>query len=372
MKNLFTYSIIIILLAACQKDDNSDKIIDNSNCNGPTAYTLSLEPHFVYINPPSIPVDNPLTVEGIELGKRLFFEKKLSKNNELSCSSCHIPEYAFNDKDKSFSTGVNGLIGERNAMPLFNLAFNITFQDHGSFNWDGSANSIEEQAFIPVSHPLEMQESWPNVVSKLQNDPTYPPLFEAAFLTPVIDSVSVVKALAQFERTLISGNSTMDNEIKKEYGFDYTGPTLNGQERRGYEIYSNNSKGDCTHCHGDIPNPLFTDLEFHNNGLDLNPDSGLALVTKKASDVGKFKTPSLRNLVFTAPFMHDGRFATIEEVVNFYSDSVNANSTNIDGLMFDRGSHVANLNIQEKADLVAFLRAITDSSFVQNPNFRKP
>lgn len=358
-------------MAACQKEEDS-VTAECDELKEPTPFALTLEPHFVYINPPEIPNDNPLSVEGIELGRKLFFERKLSKNNQISCANCHNPANAFNDKDRALSRGVGGLIGERNAMPLFNLAFTRNFPGHGSFNWDGSANTIEEQAFIPVAHPLEMQETWTNVVSKLQNDPAYPPMFEAAFMTNVIDSNLVVKALAQFERTLISGKSKMDNEIKKEFGFDYSGPALNQQERRGYEIFADNTRGDCVHCHTDIPNPLFTDFEFRNNGLDVNPDSGLALVTKKASDVGKFKTPSLRNLVYTAPYMHDGRFATLEEVINFYSDSVKANSTNIDNLMFDRGSHIANLSDQEKDDLVAFLRAITDSSFVNNPDFRRP
>lgn len=367
MKNIFSYIFIIIFLASCQEDDNSCKIDNDDGTQTPTPYALTLPPHFVYINPPELPDDNPLTVEGIALGRKLFFEKKLSKNNEISCAACHNPATAFNDKDKALSIGVGGLIGERNAMPLFNLAFNRSFPNHGSFNWHGSAASIEEQAFGPVTHPLEMQETWPNVVSKLQNDPAYPPLFEAAFSTPAIDSNLVVKALAQFERVLISGESKMDNEIKKEFDFDYTGPTLNAQERRGYNLFVEENKGDCAHCHGQIPNPLWTDFEFRNNGLDANPDSGLASVTKNPSDVGKFKTPSLRNLVFTAPYMHDGRFQTLEEVIDFYNTGVQSSST-VDPVMLK----TRNLNAQDKLDIIAFLKAITDSSFVQNPNFTRP
>ena len=368
-KRFILYFVIIIFLASCKEDDNSciiSKPPDN-NKTEPTAYSLNLPAHFVYINPPSIPEENPLTVEGIALGKKLFFEKKLSRNNEISCSSCHNPATAFNDQGKAFSEGVGGSLGIRNAMPLFNLAFTRTSPNHGSFNWHGSAASIEKQAFGPVTHPLEMKESWPNVVSKLQNDPVYPPLFEAAFLSPVIDSNLVVKAIAQFERTLISGESRADNEIKKRNGISFTGQALNAQEIRGYNLFINEGKGDCTHCHGIFPNPLWTDFEFRNNGLDANPDSGLALITKRSSDVGKFKTPSLRNLVFTAPYMHDGRFQTLEQVVDFYTDSIQNGSANVDPTMLKN----RNLDVLEKQDLIAFLKAITDSSFVTNPEFRQ-
>ncbi|KAA3652218.1 MAG: cytochrome-c peroxidase [Bacteroidetes bacterium] len=368
IKTALKFSFIIIFLSCCKKDDNSD-IINNQKQDDPitqTPYVLSLPQHFVYIDPPQIPVDNPLTVEGIALGKKLFFEKKLSKNNVLSCASCHKPEDAFNDKGLALSIGVDGTPGLRNAMPLFNLAFNKTFPDHGSFNWHGAKLTIEQQAFGPVTDKLEMVETWPNVVSKLQNDPAYPPLFEKAFNTPIVDSNLVVKAIAQFERTLISGNSKADNEIKKRNGIAYTGQALNAQEKRGYELFIGEGKGDCMHCHGIFPNPLWTDFEFRNNGLDANPDSGLAQVTKRASDVGKFKTPSLRNLVFTDPYMHDGRFQTLEEVVDFYASGIQSSPT-IDPTMLKN----RNLTPAEKVDLIAFLKAITDSTFVTNPAFRE-
>ncbi len=166
---------------------------------------------------------------------------------------------------------------------------------------------------------------------------------------------------------MISGESKSDNEIKKRVGDPYTGATFNAQESRGYAIFVSENKGDCAHCHGLFPNPLWTDFEFRNNGLDANPDSGLASVTKLASDVGKFKTPSLRNLVFTAPYMHDGRFQTLEEVIDFYADNVQTSPT-IDASMLK----VRNLDAFDRADLLAFLKTITDSSFVQNPNFQEP
>jgi cytochrome c peroxidase len=367
LNNRIIYLLIIIVFTSCRDDDNSSIIVTNKQRTpkDPTPYTLQLPEHFTLITEPNIPESNPLTVEGIELGKKLFFEKKLSKNEVLSCSSCHNPSMAFSDV-VPLSSGADGSLGLRNAMPLFNLAFNKIFTNQGSFNWHGGANSIEEQAFGPVTDLLEMQETWPNVVKKIQSDPSYPALFEAAFKTLIVDSTLIVKAIAQFERTLISGESKMDNQIKKDFNFNYTGAVLNPQEFRGYNLYLSDEKGDCFHCHGIAPNPLWTDYEFRNNGLDANPDSGLAANTKLASDLGKFKTPSLRNLVYTSPYMHDGRFQTLNEVVDFYMDSIVSSAT-VDPTMLKNRS----LTAQERLDLVAFLEAITDTAFVSNLRFRQ-
>ncbi len=356
---------VIALLGACREDDNSDLIIEreephNNDPGEPTPYTFQVPAHFSRIGAPFVPQDNPTTVEGVALGKKLFFERKLSRNNQISCASCHKPEASFNDPGKAVSIGADGTTqGIRNAMPLFNLAWTkITNSD---FNWHGNAESLEEQALEPVVNPLEMQESWPNVVNKLKADPDYPRLFNEAFGTVDIDSHLVVKAIAQFERTLISGESRYDNYINNQSN----GPTLTAQEIRGLQLFINEDKGDCAHCHGDQSNPLMTDFQFRNNGLDANPDSGLAAVTKNPNDIGKFKTPSVRNLVFTAPYMHDGRFTTLEEVVDFYIDDIQESPT-LDGFMRKKRE----LTSQERADLVAFLKSMTDSSFTRNPAFR--
>lgn len=351
---------VVIFSACCREDEEPPKQKEQPPSEyNPTPYTLQLPSHFSLLPEPHIPEDNPLTVEGIELGKKLFFEKKLSKNNLLSCGSCHKPQFAFNDKGNALSIGVDGLPGVRNAMPLFNLAW-VPVQG-SMFNWHGSAASLEEQAFEPVRNSLEMDETWPNVVEKLQNDEAYPNLFFEAFGSRTIDSNLIVKAIAQFERTLISGNSRYDNFLKQSGG-----PTLTDQEIRGFDLFVDEGKGDCTHCHGFQSNVLMTDNRFLNNGLDANPDSGLAEVTKNPDDFGKFRVPSVRNLLFTAPYMHDGRFATLDEVVDFYADSVAMNSPTIDPTMLKS----RNLNPQERRDLVAFLKAMTDSSFVQNPAFQ--
>ncbi|MEQ8909778.1 MAG: cytochrome c peroxidase [Vicingaceae bacterium] len=372
MKNTIRYLGIfslILILAQCEPEDKADaiKVIEEPNngggTTGPTPYTLQLPEHFALIGDPFIPSDNPLTEEGIALGKKLFFERKLSKNNQISCATCHKPQFAFNDEGNPVSFGVGGAAGVRNAMPLFNLGWVPRISS--KFNWHGSATSLEEQAFEPVINPVEMQENWPDVVGKLQSDPVYPPLFEAAFETNIIDSNLVVKAISQFQRTLISGNSRFDNYIKRRFGYQASGPDLTQQELRGYNLFVAEDKGDCAHCHADIGNPLMTNFAFVNNGLDAQPDSGLALVTKKASDIGKFKTPSVRNLVFTAPYMHDGRFNTLRQVVDFYVDSVQQSPT-LDGLM----NKTRVMNNQEREDVVAFLKSMTDSSFVNNPAFR--
>ena len=376
LKKVIGYLLAFILLfsVACRDDDEVDNPVITppppAPTYNPTPVQLDVPSHFTIVFPPSVPANNELTAEGIALGKKLFFEKRLSANNQISCASCHRPEAAFNDPGNAVSTGVEGRQGFNNAMPLFNLAWVSSFDSE--FNWSGSVSHLEEQALEPVVIHFEMGESWPNVVQKLQTDPQYPNLFFAAFGTRKIDSNLVVKAIAQFERILISGDSRMDEYVKELLGINPAGSSnLTAQELRGFNIYASTEKGDCFHCHGNINlrNPLWTDFEFRNNGLDMNPDSGLASVTKISSDLGKFKTPSLRNLVFTAPYMHDGRFQTLEEVVDFYSTGVQ-NSPFTDPLMADRGSLVANLTTQEKEDLVAFLKTITDSTFVNNPAFR--
>ncbi len=355
---------LLIFLAACQEDDEG--VVENKQ--GPTPIDLTIPAHFFYVGDPIIPSDNPQTIEGIALGKKLFFEKKLSKDNSISCASCHDPKKSFNDEGIALSKGVDGTLGKRNAMPLINLAWvSLT---SARFNWHGSANSIEEQAFGPVTDPLEMKETWINVSSKLQNDPQYPPLFEAAFNTNLIDSNLVVKALAQFERTLISGNSRVDKYVQKEIaGIDIPGgPFLTPQELRGYDLFVAEEKGDCFHCHGTFSNPLWTNNLFMDNGLDLLPDSGLASVTGRSSDLGKFKVPTLRNLSFTAPYMHDGRFNTLEEVIDHYESGIK-NSPNLDSNL-DPNQKPRNLTTQEREDLIAFLLALTDESFNNNPDFQ--
>ncbi len=342
-----------------------EAVKDDGSCEyeiyDPTAYSLET-PYTLaqYLPDPFIPEDNPLTEEGVALGRKLFYEKKLSGDNTQNCATCHKQENAFTDPAQ-FSTGIDGLQGDRNAMPLFNMAWN--FNDE--YFWDGRTSTIEGQAHDPVVNPIEMHEIWPNVVAKLQADSEYPTLFKQVFGTDQIDSLMVVKAIAQFERTLISGNSKFDKYLRGE-------AQLTPSELSGYNIFMDESGGDCFHCHGDPYNPLWTDNLYHNNGLDATfTDLGREAVTGDPADRGKFKTPSLRNLVYTAPYMHDGRFQTIDDVINHYSVGLQYSPT-LDPLMKNVGVGGVQLNPQDRLDLKAFLLTLTDEDFVTNPKFSDP
>lgn len=326
----------------------------------PTANPLEIPALFKNkILDPVIPTDNPQTVEGIALGKKLFFDPILSANNTQACADCHAPENAFTDTDR-FSDGVDGFLGTRNSMPLFNLAWNYDEK----FFWDGSSFSLEHQAFVPVSDPIEMNSLWQDVEKKLQEHSEYPNLFNLAFGTTTIDSTLVTKAIAQFERILISSNSKFDKYLAGE-------ATLTTEELNGFNVFMDENRGDCFHCHGSENNPLWTDNIFHNNGLDVIPtDLGLGAITGDPADNGKFKSPSLRNLAFTSPYMHDGRFATLDEVINHYSEGLQ-NSPNIDPLMKKVAQGGVGLSAQDKADLKAFLLSLSDYDFISNSLFKE-
>ena len=308
---------------------------------------------------PVIPSNNPLTEEGIALGKKLFFDTILSKDNTQSCATCHDPKRAFTDETR-FSDGVDGNFGNRNSMPIFNLAWN--FDDR--FTWSGKEISLERQALEPVRNPIEMHSNWNNVAKKIKEHSEYPTLFKEAFGNTKIDSTLITKALAQFERTLISGDSKFDQYLLGK-------TTLTSEEQNGFDVFMDETRGDCFHCHGSNNNPLWTDNKFHNNGLDaVFTDLGLGEVTGDPNDNGKFRSPSLRNLKFTAPYMHDGRFATLDEVINHYSSGLKSSST-IDPLMKKVSQGGVNLSNNDKADLKAFLLSLSDNNFVTNPNFQE-
>ncbi|MBT7816699.1 MAG: cytochrome-c peroxidase [Polaribacter sp.] len=308
---------------------------------------------------PIIPADNPLTQEGVALGKKLFFDTILSGDETQSCASCHDPKKSFTDQQQ-FSNGVNDNLGTRNAMPLFNLAWNFDER----FAWDGKEFSLEKQALEPVTNPIEMHGNWENITKKLQNNLEYKDLFLRAFGTSIIDSTLVTKAIAQFERTLISGNSKFDKYLRGEIN-------LTPEEQNGFDVFMDESKGDCFHCHGSDNNPIWSDNKFHNNGLDnVFVDLGLGKITGDPKDNGKFKSPSIRNLAFTAPYMHDGRFATLEEVINHYSEGLKRSPT-IDPLMKKVDEGGVHLSTQDKSNLKAFLQTLSDYNFIKNPTFQR-
>jgi cytochrome c peroxidase len=311
--------------------------------------------------PPLIPSDNPQTEEGIRLGRELFYEPLLSGDGTQACANCHFSEYSFTEPTR-FSTGITGAIGTRNAMPLYNMAWNF----EANFLWDGRAKSLEEQVSDPIENVIEMNNTWPNALATLQATNNYPELFSQAFGTSTITKELVTKAIAQFERTLVSGNSRFDQYLLGDQN------AVTASEINGFNIFMDEERGDCFHCHGSNSNPLWTDNIFHNNGLDSSfDDVGLGGITGDPLDNGKFKSPSLRNLAYTAPYMHDGRFETLDQVINHYSEGLVYSET-IDPLMKNIAEGGALLSEEDKADLKAFLLSLSEPGFTSNPDFQNP
>lgn len=350
-RNILLTAIAVILVAqGCRKDPGMEE-------SGQTPFDLPLPAFladsgiYAHLSP-----GNPLAVEGVTLGRRLFYEKALSDNYTMSCGSCHAQANGFSDA-RRFSVGTDGSVGHRQAMAVVNLAFDLFLF------WDGRVHGLEAQAARPVIDIVEMRNTWPAVVERLRAMPEYPPLFKKAFGTDAIDSARVVQAIAQFERTLLSFGSRWDRYY---YGGD--AGALTEQELRGMDLFFRG--GHCVDCHRA---PLFGDHALRNNGLDLHgADAGYGALTGNPADHGKFKVPTLRNIEVTAPYMHDGRFATLEEVVDFYADSVRTDSPQLDNHMLPWITGEVDLDTQERADLVAFLKALTDHGFLSNPAFSDP
>lgn len=359
-KLLLISALLGLSLLACKDDevliDCGGVSIPNVNPNA-TAYDLSIPPFFP---PMSIPDNNPLTVESVELGRYLFWEKNLSANGEMSCGTCHIPENSFAETT-AFSTGIFGDVGDRNAMVIANLGWAT------SLFWDGRAHTLEDQAGDPIVNPIEMAEEWETVLVKMDEIEIYPPMFDAAFGSPDITENRVRRALASFMRTLISGGSKFDKQQVGQY-------TYTESEERGYNLYITeggepNFGADCFHCHGFGSNQ-FTDYSFRNNGLDsIFNDPGRMAVTGNSLDEGKFKVPTVRNSELTAPYMHDGRFATLEEVIEHYNSGVVSSATLDPFMKFEEG---LSLTDQDKEDLLNFLLCLTDLDFTTNPEFADP
>lgn len=347
MRQISFLIVFVCVYWGCQKNDSFTQ-------TEPTPYTFEIPSLFAdRLIAPVIPKDNPLTQEGVALGEKLFFDKQLSRDGRISCATCHLPQHAFSDR-RPLSLGIRGQEGERNAMPIFNLAWNY----ENRFNWDGLAFGLESQALEPVTNPKEMHNTWINVARTLQADEEYLTLFEQAFGIRQIDSTLVTKALAQFERTLISANAPFDQYLLGQR-------ELTPEQANGFAVFMDENRGDCFHCHGSENNPLWTDNAFHNNGLDREfIDLGLGSVTGDPADNGKFRTPSLRNLMRSAPYMHDGRFETLEEVIDHYSDGLQPSAT-IDPLMKKVGQGGVRLTSKDKTDLILFLRMLSEPTFGQ-------
>ncbi|MFK7911993.1 MAG: MbnP family protein [Akkermansiaceae bacterium] len=314
-----------------------------------TPYPITLPKH---IPIPALPLDNPLIKERVTLGEKLFSETKFSRTNSISCASCHQGETLSDPRQ--FSLGVDGRKGTRHSMPLFNLAWKK------SLFWDGRSPTLRAQALIPIEDHLEMDESLEKVVAKLKADPTYPALFAAAFGSGKITPENIGLAIENFLLTRLSLDSKLDRSVKGN-------ATLTREEKRGFELFFTEFEprlgkfgADCFHCHGGA---LFTDHSFHNNGLTTTDDIGLAAFTKKDSDRFKFSTPSLRNVALTAPYMHDGRFSTLEEVIDHYNDGFTRSET----LDPNLAKHPRGLKLSEadKRSLIAFLKTLTDPAMLK-------
>lgn len=295
-----------------------------------------------------IPADNPTTREGVALGRMLFYEERLSANNKLSCASCHKQEFAFTDNQR-FSFGVDGTATRRNSMSLANLLW------VQNLFWDGRAGSLEQQAVVPLTDPHEMGQSLEMSSKKLSETKVYPPLFEKAFGSRQIDGDKIAKAISQFERTMISANSKYDVYLRGEI-------KLSESEKRGLTAFS--LKANCVHCHGGTKTMIEL---FHNNGLDSTfADAGREDFTKSTNDKGRFRVATLRNIAVTAPYMHDGRFKDLKEVLDHYGDHIVESPTLSPFLGREK------LTEQEKEDIISFLHTLTDNDFITDPRFSDP
>ncbi|WP_432671305.1 cytochrome-c peroxidase [Flavobacterium sp. SM2513] len=294
--------------------------------------------------------NNPLTEEGFQLGRNLFYDPLLSRDNTISCASCHLQQTGFTHVDHDLSHGIEGRIGTRNSMTLMNLAWSKTFM------WDGGVNHLDVQYLHPITSEVEMDETLLNVVKKLQENPKYPPLFKATFGTEKITGQLTLKAMSQFVVMLTTSNSKYDKVLRKEEQFSE-------MEQKGYAVFKQN----CASCHQE---PLFTNDGFENNGLPMDStlnDIGRMRITQNKKDLQKFKVPTLRNVQFTFPYMHDGRFETLTEVIKHYNSGIEQSPT----LSKELQKPMA-LTDNERTELVAFLKTLTDKEFLFNPRFSYP
>ncbi len=352
-RTLFFFLAATLLFQSCKKDEAPEDTPMVAEYDG-TPYVLQYSIEFP---PPPIPSDNELTVQGVKLGRMLFHEKALSADGSQSCASCHNQTTGFSDTAQ-FSIGVNGMPGHRQAMSIANLAWNTN-----GFFWDGRAPMLRDQALLPIQDPLEMDETLDNVVSKLSAMPRFIDQFIRAFGSAEITSERMGLAMEQFMNSIVSMDSKYDRYLAGS-------ETLTESEERGRLLFfteynpffPDQSGADCAHCHGGAN---FENDDYMNNGLDSDADmddDGHMNVTNNPMDKGRFKVVSLRNVALTPPYMHDGRFQTLEEVVAHYNDGIVASST-VDPAILATQETGLMLDEQEQADLVAFLHTLTDYSF---------
>jgi len=366
--------LMLFLLGSCKKGDQeapADPI--------QTPYTIIIPTYFPTLL--NIPEDNPMTVEGVELGRRLFYDGRLSGRTHpdslMTCATCHLQEHAFEcginhpKFQHGHPMGLTGIQTPHFMMPLFNLVWN-----HQGYLWNGFVGplnadpmkqQLEDLVWMGIVAPHEMAGDTTRTRQLLESIPDYPEMFRKAFGTPEITIRKAGKAIAQFIRTLISANSKFDRYLRGEV-------QLSDNELNGYVLFMTEQGGDCFHCHGGSGNPLFTTNFFYNNAKDslftgiFEDPRDRYHVTGDPMDVGAYRAPSLRNLAFTAPYMHDGRFQTLDEVLTFYNSGL-VWSPYAHPLMHHLTNGGVRLSPTELTDLKAFLLTLSDSSFIINPEF---
>jgi cytochrome c peroxidase len=362
---IVTFSItttLLLALIACKKDTKTTTPDGEEAKYDGTPYSFNSGS----FPAPNLANDNVLTEQGVQLGRMLFYEKSLSKDNSISCASCHKQEFAFDDTAR-FSIGVLGLKGKRQAMAIFNTAWHTN-----QFFWDGRANLLRHQSLLPIQDTLEMFETLPSIVTKISNNPMYQIQFIKAFGSSEVTSEKISKAMEQFMNSIVSNDSKYDRYLAGS-------TTLTASEDNGRKLFfqeynqffPSQSGAECSHCHSGFN---FTNNDYMNNGMDTDAsitDIGREKVTNNVADKAKFKVPSLRNIALTAPYMHDGRFKTLEDVVDHYNSGLKA-STYIDPALENTRGTGLMLNAQQKADLVNFLKTLTDYSLVNNPKYKSP
>ena len=341
------FLLLSLWLVSCSEEDTDsgyEAIVEND--------TLSIEiPDYF----PEVTYNfeaNPPTEKGFELGKKLFYDGKLSSDGVVSCGFCHIQDFSFTHHTHIVSHGVNGALGTRNAQPLQNMIF------MNEFTWDGAAESLDAQPIIPITAEVEMNESFSNIIDKLQADEEYPQLFAEAFENGEVNTDNMLKAISQFLVMMVSADSKYDKILKNE------GSQFTAEEEAGKVLFDQK----CATCHAGV---LFTDQSYRNNGLPIDPeydDEGRSRITGLQADKYKFKVPSLRNIQITYPYMHDGRFQTLAQVLDHY-DSGMVVTENLDPVFQQNENLGISLTEDEKQKIIAFLETLTDDNFLLDDRF---
>lgn len=340
ISNLFFATLLAVSLVSCKKDEPQQPFSGPflpANFP-PPAYDLSL---------------NPVTEAGFALGKKLFYDPVLSRDSTIACADCHISYAAFSHPDHPTSHGIDGLFGRRNALPVQNMLWET------GFFWDGGVPNLDLVPLNAIQSPVEMDENPAHVLAKLRATSHYPALFKQAFGSDEITTARFLQALSQFMAMLVSANSPYDRYVRNE-----PGAILTAEELEGLDIF----KRKCSSCHA---TDLFTDQSFRNNGIinDFTLDKGRNEVSALPDDIGKFRVPSLRNVASTAPYMHNGKFKTLESVLDHYAGGVK-DSPALDPLLRQADGNLGiPLNADEKTKIIAFLKTLTDEEFLRNNLF---